>query len=221
MARHFHLDRILALLIAANVGLLIFQFSGIDSSSENSTAPHFIDDIPLKNQANLVNVVVEIPTGTNAKWEVSKQTGKMIWDTKSGKKRIIQYLSYPGNYGMIPQTLLPKEQGGDGDPLDVLVLGPAVSRGTVLPAKLIGVLKLLDNGEQDDKLIAVTPGGPLSRASNVDDLEANYKGVKDIIEIWFENYKGPGEMKKLGFEGAKEAQKILDDAAKAYKKAQN
>jgi len=56
---------------------------------------------------------------------------------------------------MIPQTLLSKENGGDGDPLDVIILGPSISRGSVVKAHLIGVLKLLDGGEQDDKLIAI------------------------------------------------------------------
>ena len=46
------------------------------------------------------------------------------------KPREVKYLGYPGNYGMIPRTLLPKELGGDGDPLDVIVLGPAVERGS-------------------------------------------------------------------------------------------
>ena len=56
---------------------------------------------------------------------------------------------------MISRTLLPKELGGDGDPLDVLVLGRALPRGSVVETKVLGVLKLLDRGEQDDKILAV------------------------------------------------------------------
>jgi inorganic pyrophosphatase len=84
-----------------------------------------------------INVVIEIPTGTTAKWEVEKSTGHLKWEFVDGVPREVSYLGYPGNYGMIPRTLLPKELGGDGDPLDVIVLGPAVKRGTVLKTKII------------------------------------------------------------------------------------
>ena len=73
-----------------------------------------------------INVVVEIPTGSVQKWEVDKTSGNLKWEFVDGKPREVKYLGYPGNYGMIPRTLLPKELGGDGDPLDVIVLGPAV-----------------------------------------------------------------------------------------------
>ena len=61
---------------------------------------------------------------------------------------------------MIPGTLLPKDRGGVGNPLDVIVLGPAISRGTIVAVKPIGILKLLDDGEQDDKIIATTMDSP-------------------------------------------------------------
>ena len=59
----------------------------------------------------------------------------MIWEFKDGKPRIVKYLGYPGNYGMVPKTLLPENLGGDGDPLDVIVLGPQVERGSVIKCK--------------------------------------------------------------------------------------
>jgi len=55
---------------------------------------------------------------------VKKPDGIMKWAFEDGKPRVIKYLAYPGNYGMIPRTLLPKELGGDGDPLDIIMLGP-------------------------------------------------------------------------------------------------
>ena len=72
--------------------------------------------------------IVEIPAGACEKWEV-KLDGVMRWDMKDGKPRHVKYLGYPCNYGMVPRTMLGKELGGDGDPLDVLMLGPAVPRG--------------------------------------------------------------------------------------------
>ena len=68
---------------------------------------------------------------------------------------------------MIPRTLLPKELGGDGDPLDVLVLGRALPRGSVVETKVLGVLKLLDRGEQDDKILAVPKECPLHEVTSL------------------------------------------------------
>lgn len=165
-----------------------------------------------------IHAVVEIPTGTNAKWEIDKDTGYLKWEIKDGKPRVVKYLGYPGNYGMIPRTLLPKEGGGDGDPLDVIVLGPAAPRGSVLKARLIGVLKLLDDGEQDDKLVAVTVGSPLGDVQSIAELDRGFKGVTRILETWFANYKGQGRMESRGFSGVPEAMAVLDTAIAAYAK---
>lgn len=120
---------------------------------------------------------------------------------------------------MIPRTLLSKEKGGDGDPLDVLVLGPAQPRGSVIEAKVIGVLEFLDGGEQDDKLLAVMPGTPLGNVNNFAQLKSQFNGILEIVELWFTNYKGPGQMEMKGLGGADEADSILDAAIKSYQEA--
>jgi inorganic pyrophosphatase len=176
----------------------------------------FLSGYPPTNSDGTVNVVVEIPAGTTAKWEVDKQDGALRWELKDGKPRIVRYLGYPGNYGMIPRTLLPEELGGDGDPLDVIVLGPAVERGSVLRVKVVGVLKLLDGGEQDDKLLAVQEGTALAAARDLEELDQRFPGVTLIVETWFRNYKGPGELEPLGFESADSARAILEAAAAAF-----
>ena len=178
---------------------------------------NFVTDFEPKFEDNDINVVIEIPSGTVAKWEVEKEYGQLDIELIDGKPRTVNYLGYPGNYGMIPQTLLPKELGGDGDPLDVIVLGSPVERGSVVKCKLLGVLKLLDRGEQDDKLIAVRENTPLYHINDLEDLNANYKGIADIIQIWFANYKGPGKMKSQGFGDKKEGMEILDRSIAAYK----
>ncbi len=176
----------------------------------------FLRDYTPNDSSGNINVVVEIPAGTNAKWEVDKATGQLKWEFKQERPRIVAYLGYPGNYGMIPRTILPKDQGGDGDPLDVIVLAPAVPRGSVVQARPIGVLKLLDGGEQDDKIIAVLPDSPLGGVSSLEELQSDFKGITDILEIWFSNYKGPGKMESQGFAGAAEARDIINEAIADY-----
>jgi len=180
---------------------------------------HLVQDYPPIDTDLNINVVVEIPAGTNAKWEVDKTSGNLKWDFKKGKPRVVSYLAYVGNYGMVPGTISSKESGGDGDPLDVIVLGPAIPRGSVVKACLIGVLKLLDKGEQDDKLIAVLPDSPLGKVSNLKMLKSEFNGITNIIEVWFSNYKGPGMMVSEGFEDVDQAWKILDAAISAYKRS--
>ena len=120
---------------------------------------------------------------------------------------------------MIPRTLLPKEFGGDGDSLDIILLGPPLNRGDVVSAKLIGVLKLLDNGEHDDKLIAVQLNSPLKKSNSLKELNEQFPGIKEILEKWFTNYKGNGKMKSNGFRNLEEAEKILKEASEQFEKA--
>ncbi|NNL91530.1 MAG: inorganic diphosphatase [Saprospiraceae bacterium] len=178
---------------------------------------NLLKDIKAVTDDGDVNAIIEIPLGTNDKWEFNKSTGKIEWEIVNDKPRIVNYLGYPGNYGFIPQTLLSKNSGGDGDPLDILVLGPSVDRGEIIKCKIIGVLKLIDRGEQDDKLIAVSDASPMYDINSIKELNTNYKGVCDIIEIWFKNYKGSNKMESLGFGERKEALSILNKAIIEFK----
>ena len=189
------------------------------AAAESSRPFNFVTDLPALGSAGNINVVVEIPAGTTAKWEVSKPAGTLEWENQDGKPRIVNYLGYPGNYGMIPRTLLPKHAGGDGDPLDAIVIGTAVERGVVVEAKLIGVLRLLDRGEQDDKLIAILKDSPLSAVNSIDELDARFPGVSDILEIWFSHYKGQNKLQTNGFGGPSDAREILDYAIASYNEA--
>ena len=171
---------------------------------------NYLKDFDAINSDNTINVVIEIPSGTNDKWEVSKKDGSIEWEFKKGKPRVVKYLPYVTNYGMIPKTLLNKDQGGDGDPLDVILLGPAYKRGSIVKAKVIGTMKMLDGGEIDDKILAISSDSIFnSKVNNVNDLDQNFAGVTEMLKIWFENYKGPGEIEVTGFEDKKESLKII------------
>lgn len=181
-----------------------------------AAAPHLLDNIePLTEDGN-IHAVIEIPAGTSEKWELNKSTGQISWEIVDGKPRVVNYIGYPGNYGMIPQTLLSKEKGGDGDPLDVLVLGPPAERGQILKCKIIGVLNLMDNGEKDDKLIAVSSDSPMYKVNSIEELSKHYNGVIEIVELWFTNYKGTGKMESKGYSNDELALDILDNAMKEY-----
>jgi len=180
---------------------------------------NFLTGYPPLNPDGSINVVIEIPAGTTAKWEVDKEDGDLEWERVHGEPRIVDYLGYPGNYGMVPRTTLPEEHGGDGDPLDVLVLGPAVPRGSVVAVRVIGVLEMLDGGERDDKLLAVRGDSALGEVSSLEDLDTEFPGVTEIVELWFSNYKGPGVMKSGGFADAERARAIIAAASKAFEQA--
>lgn len=190
----------------------------LDSEQEISKSKrNLLTDITPLFKDGDVNAVIEIPSGTVDKWELNKSTGQIQWELVDKTPRVVNYLGYPGNYGMIPQTLLSKEKGGDGDPLDILVLGPPVKRGGQVKCKIIGVLFLMDRGEQDDKLIAVSANSPLYNINDLIDLNKNYNGISEIIKLWFTNYKGPGKMESKGYGDKSVALALLRDAINEYK----
>lgn len=174
---------------------------------------NYLEDYPPR-RGDATMAVIEIPAGTLAKWEVMKPHGNLEWEVRDGKPRVVQYLAYPANYGMVPGTVMAAEDGGDGDPLDVIVLGPTLPRGSVHPVRVVGVMWAIDGGERDDKLLAVHPDSPFAGIRDIGQLDAEFPGVTDILRTWFENYKGPGRMVVRGFGDAAEAEAIVDDAAR-------
>ncbi len=132
-----------------------------------------------------------------------------------GAERQIDYLPYPAHYGMVPRTLSPRSEGGDGDPLDVILVGPSVESGEVLPGRLIGVLHLLDGGETDDKLIAISPEWA-EDITTLQQLKTAYPGLTNILITWWSNYKGKGIMEYLGMDDERVALRVLQEAHAEY-----
>ena len=109
-------------------------------------------DVQLGDQVpELIPVVIEVPKGSKNKYELDKASGLLRVD-----RVLFSSVQYPANYGFIPRT-----HCEDHDPLDVLVLGqePVVPL-TIMTAKPIGVMKMVDQGEADDKIIAVHANDP-------------------------------------------------------------
>ncbi len=113
---------------------------------------HAWHDIPAGEEApEVVNAVIEIPAGCKVKYELDKETGLLRVD-----RVLYSSVIYPDNYGYIPQSL-----GDDNDPLDVLVLmQEPVTPLAIVRARPIGLMKMVDQGQDDDKVICVHMDDP-------------------------------------------------------------
>jgi len=181
------------ILVLLVLGFLFFRTQGISAPPPVEKTDHLLRDIsPLRETPKgTVRAVIEIPAYTRDKWEVEETSGTLALETRPGKPRRMEYgFPYLFNYGMIPQTRMPKDKGGDGDPLDILLLGEPVARGAIVEVRVIGAIELLDGGEVDDKILAVPAGDPVfSGIHSVDRLEKRQPGVLQITQLWLENYK--------------------------------
>lgn len=126
----------------------------------------------------LVNGVIEIPKGSRAKYELDKESGLLLLD-----RVLYSSVYYPANYGFIPQTYC-----DDQDPLDILILSQIeVVPMCIVPAKVIGVMRMLDNGEADDKIIAVAAKDmSVSHIQDIKELPAHFISE---MKSFFEDYK--------------------------------
>lgn len=138
-----------------------------------------------------IQMIVEIPAGTNKKIEYNSNNNTFEVNKINQKDRIIDFLPYPANYGFIDSTLMNKENGGDGDALDVLLISEALRTGTVVDIFPIGMLVMNDNNENDTKIIAIPVEKKLQIISvdSFKELKNNYPAILKIIQLWFLNYK--------------------------------
>ncbi|MDC0611281.1 inorganic diphosphatase [Vibrio sp.] len=140
---------------------------------------------PGDYENGLVNVVVEIPTGSNHKIEWNRELAVFELDRVEP-----QIFAKPTNYGFIPQTL-----DEDGDELDALIItSEPLTTGIFLKAKVIGVMKFVDDGEVDDKVVVV-PADDRSNGNAINSLEDLPAQLIKQIEFHFNHYK---DLKKAG-----------------------
>ena len=166
-----------------------------------------------------IEVMIEISAGSQEKWEYSYDDQAVKPEISDGVPRVVDYLGYPANYGFIPNTLLALEQGGDGDPLDVVLLGTPAVRGHLLSADVIGALDYLDAGEVDTKVLAVQRAGPFAGLQGIDELDLKYPGVMDIISTWFENYKLDSNAEVRGYLDRASTRELIKKAERNYARA--
>lgn len=146
-----------------------------------------LESLPAFVGTGTVRAVIEIPAGSSEKRQYDRASNTFPIDRRSGVPRTIRYLPYPANYGFVPGTRMRKEEGGDGDAVDVFVLCAALPSGTVIEVEPIGVIELLDAGERDDKVIAL-PADPALRTVDAGDIQELPQAVKEILVAWLLNY---------------------------------
>lgn len=172
-------------------------------------------NLPTLSDNNRIQAVVEISAGNSKKFEFDKSSKSFHVDKEDGKERIINFLPYPGNYGFIPSTLSDPKQGGDGDAIDVLIISEGIATGTVIEIIPIAVLKLIDDGEEDHKIIAIPADENLQviDINTFEEMTAKYPNIMKIIELWFMNYNKKDKASIDGWGDEKEALLIINKNA--------
>ncbi len=159
-----------------------------------------------KNVPNIINVIVEIPKGSKNKYEIDKETGLIKLDRAMKTSQ-----DYPFDYGFVPQSLWE-----DNDPLDVVLLttSPLVP-GILVEARPVAVMRVIDCGEGDDKIIAVPKSDP--RFDDVVNLgDINKHTIKEI-QHFFETYKTIEDGKKVVVKGVENKAAAIATVKKGLK----
>ena len=189
------------------LAFLLIQFSYI------SYAEQFYNQESTDYKSNeFYNFFIEIPAGTNEKWEVEKNTGKLRVEIKNRKKRILKFLPYPGNYGFIPQTL-----AKDGDPMDLIDIEASRKRGEVSSVKILGGLYFKDKNKEDIKFVGINPNGKFKDYNDLSELINSQPTIIEILRSWFQSYKKPGKMIFIKYLTKKESMQIIEEGHKRWK----
>lgn len=155
----------------------------------------------------LIHVIVEIPARTRNKYEFDHEGGFLRLN-----RVLYSSLHYPGDYGLIPRTLY-----DDGDPLDVLVLVKEPTfPGCVITARPIGIFRMLDQNQADDKVLAVADDDPLyAEYHEIDDVPAHF--LREVSHF-FERYKDleGKRVQALGWEPRAVALERISHAQRLY-----
>lgn len=163
---------------------------------------------PGSDVPNTVNAIIEITNGSKGKYELDKETGLLLLD-----RVLSSSVVYPANYGFIPQTYC-----DDKDPLDILVICSVdILPMTLVEAKVIGVMHMVDGGEQDDKIIAVAKNDPT--CNHINDIEQLAPHIMKEVVQFFESYKALEKKSVVvnGTFGRERAQEIILESIELYK----
>lgn len=156
----------------------------------------------------IVEAIIEIPMGTQNKYEVDKVRNRIKLN-----RVLYSKMTYPAEYGFIDKTL-----AEDGDPLDILVLATTKTfPGCIVDARVIGYLDMIDSGEHDQKIIAVIDADP--RFEDINDLNDIKELQLKEVKLFFSNYKilEPGHhVEVLNYYPKNEAIELIELCRKKY-----
>jgi inorganic pyrophosphatase len=209
---------------AANVHDLLYPsrpaagptFTGPPPEFSNfRSSPMALDRVPAgRDVPSEINVVIEIPMNEEpVKYEVDKATGAIFVD-----RVLTTPMRYPCNYGYVPHTL-----GGDGDPLDVLVIMPVpLIPGSVIRCRPVGMLNMTDEAGEDMKLIAVPVSQVFPAYRDIESVRDLPELTLDRIAHFFAHYKDleKGKWVKIeGWRGAEDAKREINAGVERYAQA--
>ena len=168
-----------------------------------------LHDLSIGDAPKQINVFIEIPKGSKNKYELDKDSGLITLD-----RVFYSAYTYPMDYGMVPQT-----HWHDGDPLDAMVINTVEPYypGVVVPARPIGVVRMVDDGEKDEKLICVPLDDPrLAEYQDKGDIAPHV--LKELTDF-FENYKNLQDKTVVieGIDGRAEAEAVIEESIALYK----
>lgn len=161
-----------------------------------------------ENVPEVVNGIIEIPKGSRAKYELDKDSGMIKLD-----RVLFSSVYYPANYGFIPQTYCE-----DHDPLDILIISQVkIVPMCLVEAKVIGVMRMIDGGEADDKIIAVAKED--TSVNHINDISELPPHFISELKSFFEDYKKLENKSVVveQFQDHKVAQEIIQQAIVDYK----
>ncbi len=164
---------------------------------------------PGKNAPKTVNTVIEITKGSKAKYELDKESGLLRLD-----RVLLTHLAYPFHYGFVAQTYC-----ADEDPLDaVIICSEQLVPLSIVEATPIGALHMIDNGQRDDKIIAVaTHDHAVNKIGGLSELP---DGLLDTIKEFFQTYKKLEEKQVVveHFLDQQEAYELINNSIAYYQK---
>ena len=174
-------------------------------------SPHLWRDIPTgPDVPRVLTAVVEIPRYERNKYELDKTLGVFRLD-----RVLHSAVHYPGDYGFFPRTL-----AEDDDPLDVLVvMTKPVFPGCLVPVRPVGLFKMVDRGQPDDKVLAVPLNDPYT--AEITDIHDLPPHLLKEIEHFFQIYKDleGTRVQSLGWEGIESAHRVINESVVRYSEA--
>ena len=181
--------------------------------AEPGPGGHPYDDPQPDTAPRELMVVIEIPAGSAVKYEIDKATGRVYVDRFQSMP-----VTTPANYGSIPRTL-----GRDGDPLDAVVLARfPLHPGVFIKVRPVGVLKTLDGGQMDEKILAVPVSALDPTYDGITDLDGITLAERERIAAYFRVYKqlpGRQEGKTLEFGDSRAARQVITEAFARFREA--